>query len=140
MLNLKYLGIFRYRSRRGGSHTFRPARRVRLHSVVTPFIHRVHPPLDEERCSQPPHPIALKSTSNFNSGNKEDVIVKSNFKKFHCWKAGQINIQSCSDDFRLDNMVKEIKSANLDIVCIQEMRRLGEGLFVMRDTMFIGVE
>ena len=59
--------------------------------------------------------------------NVSNVRSKHKAKKFHNWKLGQINIQSCSDDFRLDEMIKDCKAANLDIVCIQEMRRLGEG-------------
>ena len=48
-------------------------------------------------------------------------------KRYHNWKVGQINIQSCSDDMRLDLALQECVQANLDIICFQEVRRLGSG-------------
>ena len=43
---------------------------------------------------------------------------------YHNWKVGQINIQSCSDDLRLDLALQDCASANLDVICFQEVRRL----------------
>ena len=48
-------------------------------------------------------------------------------KKFHKWKMGQINIQSCSDDARLHQTLHECKRANLDTICLQEVQRLNTG-------------
>ena len=48
-------------------------------------------------------------------------------KRYHKWKVGTINIQSCSDDLRLDLALQECVRANLDIICFQEVRRLNSG-------------
>ena len=48
-------------------------------------------------------------------------------KKYHKWKVGQINIQSCSDDLKLDFTLQECCRANLEVVCFQEVRRLNSG-------------
>ena len=48
-------------------------------------------------------------------------------KKYHKWKVGQINIQSCSDDLKLDFALQECCRANLEVVCFQEVRRLNSG-------------
>ena len=45
-------------------------------------------------------------------------------KKFYKWKVGQINIQTCSDDAKLDFALQECCRANLDVICFQEVRRL----------------
>ena len=45
-------------------------------------------------------------------------------KVYHKWKVGCINIQSCSDDLRLDLALQDCVRANLDIICFQEVRRL----------------
>ena len=56
-----------------------------------------------------------------------DNMTPGNPKKYHSWKVGQINIQTCSDDLRLDFALQECSQANLDIVCFQEVRRLKVG-------------
>ena len=43
-------------------------------------------------------------------------------KKYHTWKIGQINIQTCSDDQKVHFALLECCRANLDIVCFQEVR------------------
>lgn len=48
-------------------------------------------------------------------------------KIFHKWNIGQINIQSCSDDYRIHATLEECRRANLDVVCLQEVRRLNTG-------------
>ena len=48
-------------------------------------------------------------------------------KRYHNWKVGTINIQSCSDDLRLDLALQECVQTNLDIICFQEVRRLSSG-------------
>jgi len=48
-------------------------------------------------------------------------------KRYHKWKIGQINIQTCSDDTKLDFALQECQRANLDVVCFQEVRRLSSG-------------
>ena len=53
-----------------------------------------------------------------------DKMIPGNEKRYHNWKVGQINIQSCSDDLRLDLALRECVLANLDVVCFQEVRRL----------------
>ena len=53
-----------------------------------------------------------------------DKMIPGKEKRYHPWKVGTINIQSCSDDVRLDFAIKECKQANLDVVCFQEVRRL----------------
>ena len=40
---------------------------------------------------------------------------------------GQINIQTCSDGFKLDQALKECQRANLDVICFQEVRMLNTG-------------
>ena len=45
-------------------------------------------------------------------------------KKYHKWKVGQLNIQTCSDDIKLDFALQECNRANLDVICFQEVRRL----------------
>ena len=45
-------------------------------------------------------------------------------KKYHKWKIGQLNIQTCSDDIKLDFALQECVRANLDVICFQEVRRL----------------
>ena len=60
-----------------------------------------------------------------------DPILSSDatesIKKFHKWKVGQINIQSCSDDHRLHTTLKECQRANLDVICLQEVRQCKVG-------------
>ena len=53
--------------------------------------------------------------------------ISGNTKTYFDWKLGQINIQSCSDDYRLDMTLQECQRANLDIVCLQEVRKLNSG-------------
>ena len=53
--------------------------------------------------------------------------ISGNSKKFHKWKIGQINIQSCSDDHKLHRALHECARANLDVVCFQEVRLLNSG-------------
>jgi len=48
-------------------------------------------------------------------------------KEYHKWKIGQINVQTCSDDLKLYFVLQECSRANLDVVCIQEVRRLNTG-------------
>ena len=43
---------------------------------------------------------------------------------YHTWKVGQLNIQTMSDDMKLDTALQECVKANLDVVCFQEVRRL----------------
>ena len=104
--DLKQSGLFRYRSRRGGSHIFNRSSGVGFSA---------------ERCSQPPHLIiqtgVTKLTNNNNNSdngndrpnngktnndnNKNNVTNGFNSRKtrtYFRWKLGQINIQSCSDD------------------------------------------
>ncbi|XP_071959537.1 uncharacterized protein [Antedon mediterranea] len=57
---------------------------------------------------------------------QEAVRKKKPAKYFH-WRAGQINVNTCSDDFLLHETLIQIKAANLDIVCMQEVRRIGTG-------------
>ena len=54
-------------------------------------------------------------------------MIDTMIKKYHKWKIGQINVQSCSDDVRLHLILQECKRANLDIICLQEVRRLNTG-------------
>lgn len=76
-----------------------------------------------ERPSLPPNQRnEMTKTSRARKGNRQ-----SKDPKYFKWKAGQINIQTCSDDFRLHDTIDQCEKANLDIVCIQEFRRLGEG-------------
>ena len=49
-------------------------------------------------------------------------------KRYHIWKIGQINIQTCSDDQKLHLSLLECCRANLDIICFQEVRLLNTGL------------
>ena len=51
-------------------------------------------------------------------------MTPGNTKEYHHWKVGQINIQSLSDDMRLDIALQDCVQANLDVVCFQEVRRL----------------
>ena len=51
--------------------------------------------------------------------------VQGKGKKYHIWKIGQINIQTCSDDQKLHLALLECRRANLDIICFQEVRLLG---------------
>ena len=53
--------------------------------------------------------------------------ISDNAKKFYKWKAGQINIQTCSDDHKIHMTLQECSNANLDIVCLQECRLLNTG-------------
>ena len=53
--------------------------------------------------------------------------ISGNTKKFHKWKAGQINIQSCSDDQKLHSALQECVRASLEVVCFQEVRLLNSG-------------
>ena len=53
--------------------------------------------------------------------------VTERIKKFHKWNVGQINIQSCSNDHRLHFALKECCRANLDVICLQEVRQLKVG-------------
>ena len=46
-------------------------------------------------------------------------------KKYHVWKIGELNIQTCSDDQKMHIALLECCRANLDIVCLQEVRLLG---------------
>ena len=56
------------------------------------------------------------------------VGISGNYsKKFHKWKIGQINIQTLSDDEKLHYVLKECNRANLDVVCLQEVRLLNSG-------------
>ena len=48
-------------------------------------------------------------------------------KKYHTWKIGQINIQTCSDDQKLHLSLLECHRGKLDIVCFQEVRLLNTG-------------
>ena len=48
-------------------------------------------------------------------------------KVYQKWNVGQINLQTCSDDLKLDLTLQECIRANLDIVCFQEVRRLNTG-------------
>ena len=54
-------------------------------------------------------------------------MIPGKSKRYHKWKVGTINIQSCSDDLRLDLALQECVHANLDIICFQEVRRLNSG-------------
>ena len=51
-------------------------------------------------------------------------MIPGKIKRYHSWKIGTINIQSCSDDLRLDIAIRECIRADLDIICFQEVRRL----------------
>ena len=75
----------------------------------------------KERSSQPPNLSngARKLTDKSNRPKQRSQ------KNFFRWKAGQINVQSGSDDFRLDSILDQCRKANLDVVCMQEVRRLG---------------
>ena len=48
-------------------------------------------------------------------------------KKYYTWKIGQINIQTCSDDQKVHLTLLECCRANLDIVCLQEVRLIKSG-------------
>ena len=50
--------------------------------------------------------------------------------EYHKWSIGQLNVQTCSDDIRLDLAIKECSRANLDIICLQEVRKLNTGSIV----------
>ena len=52
------------------------------------------------------------------------VMISGKSRRYHNWKVGQINIQSCSDDLRLDLALQDCSRANLDVVCFQEVKRL----------------
>ena len=54
-------------------------------------------------------------------------LTPQNKKLFHKWKIGSINIQTCSDDLKLDLTLQECLRANLDVVCLQEVRMLNTG-------------
>ena len=54
-------------------------------------------------------------------------MIPCTTKEYYKWKTGQINIQTCSDDFRVDKALEECKRANLDVVCFQESRLLDTG-------------
>ena len=73
-----------------------------------------------------------------------DPILSSDatesIKKFHKWKVGQINIQSCSDDHRLHTTLKECQRANLDVICLQEVRQCKVGSISMLVTHSTGKE
>ena len=69
-----------------------------------------------ERFCLPPNHIT-KMTNN----------ISDNAKKFYKWKAGQINIQTCSDDHKIHMTLQECSNANLDIICLQECRLLNTG-------------
>ena len=76
----------------------------------------------ERNCHPPYH-------SNNNPTETSNLIQKhpkNKTNKFYQWKVGQINVQSASDDFRLNEILGECNNANLDIICMQEVRRLGQ--------------
>ena len=78
--------------------------------------------LGKERSSQPPtHPNYAKSTDK----PKNRLARAALEEKFFKWKAGQINVQSGSDDFKTHFILDDCKKANLDVVCMQEVRRIG---------------
>ena len=50
-----------------------------------------------------------------------------NIMKFHKWKIGQLNVQTCSSDEKLHQTLRECSRANLDVLCLQEVRMLKTG-------------
>ena len=61
-------------------------------------------------------------------------VLKVN--KYHKWKVGTINIQTCSDDIKLDFALQECCRANLDVICFQEVRRLASDAIKHRGYTF----
>ena len=51
----------------------------------------------------------------------------SAIKEYQKWSIGQLNIQTLSDDIKLDLTLQECHRANLDVICFQEVRRLNTG-------------
>ena len=45
-------------------------------------------------------------------------------KRYQKWSIGELNIQTCSDDIKLDVALQECHRANLDVVCFQEVKRI----------------
>ena len=56
-----------------------------------------------------------------------DGISGNSVKKFHKWNLGTINVQTCSDDYKVHSALLECSRANLEVVCMQEVRLLKNG-------------
>ena len=99
-----------------------------LGRVATPqYAPGRHRETGKERSSQPlsrfpPKVHKHKLTNESNYPKHRAQFFK---RKFLNWNLGQINVQSCSDDFRLNSILDQCNKANLDIICMQEVRRLG---------------
>jgi len=50
--------------------------------------------------------------------------MNSRYSQFHQWKIGTINITTGSDDWRLEEAVRQIHRSGLSICALQEVRRL----------------
>jgi exonuclease III len=53
--------------------------------------------------------------------------MKSKKSRFHQWKLATINISTGSDDWRLEEAVRQISRSGLSICALQEVRRLEKG-------------
>ena len=53
------------------------------------------------------------------------------FKHFHQWKIGTINILTGSDDWRLEEAIRQIDRSELAICALQEVRRLEQGNMIL---------
>ena len=98
-------------NRRAGQQGLRPsvAHQAEVEQLAT----------GEERTCQPPSQRTSKLT---NSSHPIKTKIETKNKKYSRWKCGQINVQSCSDEFRLNDILLQSSKAGLDIVCMQEVK------------------
>ena len=57
---------------------------------------------------------------------------RSSRKNFHQWKAGTINIRTGSEDWRLEEAVRQIDRSGLTICALQEVRKLEQGNTIIK--------
>ena len=50
---------------------------------------------------------------------------------FHQWRIGTINIGNGKDSQKLERVIYEIAKARLLVCCLQEVRRLNNGSYVL---------
>ena len=54
-------------------------------------------------------------------------LTQRTSKNFHQWKIGTVNIRTGSDDWRLEEAVRQIDRSGLTVCALQEVRRLEQG-------------
>ena len=55
------------------------------------------------------------------------ILLKTYSKIFKFWKIGTINVRTMKEDAKVLEVVKALHEASLEIVGLQEVKRLGEG-------------